>query len=68
MNFDLIVRKLLEDFNVFPRAKNISRGPGIDFRGPVPTGFKGANLPGIAPNPGEPVLIKLPKKKKKRTI
>lgn len=70
--FDRAISKLLEDFNVFPRAKHIqgrpgpAPGPGIDMRGPLPAGFKGANLPGIAPDPGNTVLVKLPKKKKKR--
>lgn len=67
MRFNLVVSKLLEDFNIFPKAKNIAgTGPNINFRGPLPTGFKGANLPGIAPSSGEPVLIKLPKNKKKK--
>lgn len=67
MSFNKLFLKLLEDFNIPPRVKHVSRsGPNIDFRGPQPTGFKGANLPGIAPNPGEPMLISLPKKKKKK--
>lgn len=66
MNFNIVVKRLLEDFNVLPRVKHVhSTGPNIDKRGPLPTGFKGANLPGIAPDSGDPVLIKLPKKKKK---
>lgn len=66
MNFDIIVKKILEDFNVFPRAKHVHKsGPNIDNRGPLPVGFKGANLPGITPDSGSPVLVKLPKKKKK---
>ncbi|NBO98998.1 MAG: hypothetical protein EBU90_02550 [Proteobacteria bacterium] len=67
MKFDTYVSKLLEDFNVFPSVKHVAgSGPNIDFRGASPTGFKGANLPGIAPNPGQPVLVTLPRKKKKK--
>lgn len=74
MKFNNIVKQLIEDFNIFPRAKHINgrpgpkSGPNIDFRGATPTGFKGANLPGIAPDPGPTVLIKMSKKKKKKTI
>jgi len=67
MIFDKLYKKLLEDFNIPPRVKNVfSSGPNIDNRGPLPTGFKGANLPGIAPDSGTPALIKLPKKKKRK--
>lgn len=69
MSFDSLVLKLLEDFNIAPRPKNVAgTGPNIDFRGAQPRGFKGANLPGIAPDAGEQLLIRLPKKKKKKTI
>ena len=69
MIFNKLYRKLLEDFNIPPRVKNVfSSGPNIDSRGSLPTGFKGANLPGIAPDPGTTTLIKLPKKKKKEII
>ena len=72
MRFDSLIARLLEDFNIYPQAKNIqgrpapSPGPNINFRGPLPTGFKGANLPGIAPDPGQTVLVKVSKKKKKK--
>jgi len=72
MQFENQVKKLLEDFNIFPKARAIqgrprpAPGPNIDFRGPLPTGFKGANLPGIAPDAGEQVIIKLPKRKTKK--
>ena len=72
MNFDNIVDKLLEDFNVYPQAKNIqgrpapSPGPNINFRGPVPSGFKGAGPQGIAPGQQDQVIIKLTTKKKKK--
>lgn len=73
MKFDTLITRLIEDFNVYPQAKNIqgrpapAPGPNINFRGPTPQGFKGANLPGIAPDAGQTVLIKLPKKKKKKS-
>lgn len=69
--FDCTVAQILEDFNVYPRSKHIqgrpapAPGPNIDMRGALPSGFKGANLPGIAPDPGSIILVKLPKKKKK---
>lgn len=72
MKFDSLINKILEDFNVYPQAKNIqgrpapSPGPNIDFRGPVPTGFKGSGPAGIAPGAQDQVVIKLPKKKKKK--
>jgi len=67
MKFDNVVKKLLEDFNIPPRVKHVhSQGPNIDMRGTYPVGFKGANTPGIAPDPGQSVLIRLPKKKKKK--
>jgi len=70
MKFNSVVSKILEDFNIYPQARNIqgrpppSPGPNVDFRGPQPTGFKGANIPGIAPDSGEGILIKVNKKKK----
>ena len=70
--FDSKISKLLEDFNVYPRAKKIDSRPppitgkNVNFTGPAPTGFKGAGLPGIAPGQESTVLVKLPKKKKKK--
>jgi hypothetical protein len=66
MKFDEIYLKLLEDFNIPPKVKHVQGyGPNVNFRGAQPRGFKGANTPGIAPDAGEQILIKLPKKKKK---
>lgn len=65
--FDILVKQVLEDFNIYPKPKHVAgSGPNIDFRGPLPTGFKGANVPGIAPDSGEQVILRLPKKKKKK--
>jgi len=65
--FNLLLARILEDFNIYPKPKHVAgSGPNIDFRGPLPTGFKGANVPGIAPDSGEQVIISLPKKKKKK--
>lgn len=64
-------KQFVEDFNIFPRARAIngrpmpSPGPNINFSGPLPVGFKGAGVPGIAPGAEQPVIIRLPKKKKK---
>lgn len=72
MKFNSLVIKLLEDFNVYPQARNIqgrpapSSGPNIDFRGPLPAGFKGAGPQGIAPGQQDQVVIKLISKKKKK--
>lgn len=71
-DFNNRVSKLLEDFNVYPRAKKIDSRPApvagknINFTGTLPTGFKGAGLPGIAPGQESTVLVKLPQKKKKK--
>jgi len=68
--FDDLVTGLLEDFNVFPRAKgpNTFIGKDMSPQGSLPAGFKGAGLPGIAPGQQEMVLLKLSKKKKKKRI
>lgn len=68
MTFDRLISKILEDFNIAPRPKNVAgTGPNINFRGAMPRGFKGANVPGVAPDGGEQMLIRWPKKKKKKT-
>jgi len=72
MKFNSLVAKLLEDFNVYPQTRNIqgrpapSPGPNINFRGPLPSGFKGAGPQGIAPGQQDQVVIKMVTKKKKR--
>lgn len=69
--FDAKISKLLEDFNVYPRARKIDSRPApavgknVNFTGPTPAGFKGAGIPGIAPGQENTVIVKLPKKKKK---
>lgn len=73
-NFDLEIKKILEGFNVYPRARAIQgrqapiSGPNVDGVGPLPTGFKGAGPAGIAPGNMSTILIKAPKKKKKKKI
>lgn len=63
--YDKIVKQLLEDFNVYPRAKApMSQGPNINFTGPNPSGFLGGGLPGI--NPSANQLVLKPKLKKKK--
>jgi len=72
--FDQAVEKILEDFNVYPQARNVygrpapSPGPNINFTGPLPSGFKGAGIPGIAPGQESGVVVKWPKKKKTKRI
>jgi hypothetical protein len=63
--FDELVSKILENHNVFPRAKApMTSGPNVAGPGPLPTGFLGGGLPGINPNPGPTILLKKRKKKK----
>ena len=72
LNFDSEVKRLLEDFNIYPRARAIQgrqapvAGPNVDGVGPLPTGFKGSGPAGIAPSNMSTVLLKWPKKKKKK--
>lgn len=39
-------------------------GPNINFTGDLPSGFKGAGSPGIAPGQQSTLLLKVNKKKK----
>lgn len=61
-----------EDFNVYPQPKAIngrpmpSPGKNVSFSGPLPTGFKGAGAPGIAPGAEGTVIVKLPRFKNKK--
>ncbi len=66
-NFDSIVQKLSEDFNISPQAKvpKTFQGPSIDWgkNATHPSGFKGDTS-----NPGSMQLIfALPVKKKKKS-
>jgi hypothetical protein len=68
MNFDIEILKLLESFNVYPRAKAIQgrqapvQGKNVNYDGVVPMGFKGSNT-----GQNSTLLIKWPKNKKKRS-
>jgi hypothetical protein len=63
--YNTMVQKLLEDFNIYPRASaNVVNGPNIDFRGPTPAGFLGGGLPGI--NPASTSFVAKRKKKLRR--
>ena len=70
MKFDDEILKIIEGFNIYPRAKAIQgrQAPvpstNINSSGVVPMGFKGAGPAGIAPTGSSGVLIKWPKKKK----
>lgn len=74
MEFNKHISKLLEDFNVYPRAKAIQgrQAPvpsmNVNSTGPVPVGFKGAGPTGIAPSATSTVFLQVPKKKKKKKI
>jgi hypothetical protein len=62
--FDKTVKKILEGFNVFPRARvPLTPGPNVNSTGPLPAGFLGGGLPGINPS-SSLLLLKKPKKKK----
>lgn len=67
--FDNLVKQLLEGFNVFPRAKApMSSGPNAIGPGPLPAGFLGGGLPGINPGQSAQLIIKTPKKNKKKKV
>lgn len=74
LKFDSEVKRLLEDFNIYPRARAIQgrqapvEGPNVAGVGSLPTGFKGSGPAGIAPGGMGTVLVKLPKKKKKKKL
>lgn len=71
MKFDKEISKILEDFNVYPRAKTIQgrQAPvpstNINSGGVLPSGFKGSGVSGFAPTTTSTVVINWPKKKKK---
>jgi hypothetical protein len=71
MKFYKEVKRILEDYNVYPRAKAIQgrQAPvpskNVNFQGVTPTGFLGSGPTGIAPSSMSPVLVKFHKKKKK---
>ena len=70
--FDKECLKILEGFNVYPKAKGVNGLPppmpstNVNSQGAIPTGFKGSGPTGIAPSATSTVLIKFPKKKKKK--
>jgi hypothetical protein len=66
MKFDSEIKKILEGFNVYPRAKVPMDSKNMNFTGPMPTGFKGAGMAGVGPGQQSTVIIKWPKKKKKK--
>lgn len=73
-SFNSEIEKILEGFNVYPRARAIQgrqapvEGPSVSGVGSLPTGFKGSGPAGIAPSGMSTILIKVPKKKKKKKI
>ncbi len=70
MKFNEQIKKILEDFNIYPRAKAVQgrqapvEGPSINGRGVVPSGFLGSGPSGIAPSSTSSVLVKISKKKR----
>ena len=66
--FDNLVQKILEGYNVFPRAKPpLTPGPNVNSTGPLPAGFLGGGLPGVNPSSSLVFLRGAKKKKKKIT-
>jgi hypothetical protein len=71
MKFDVEILKILEGFNVYPRAKTIQgrQAPvpstNINSGGIMPSGFKGSGVSGFAPTNAGNIVIKWPKKKRK---
>ena len=74
MRFDREILNILEDLNVYPRAKSIQgrQAPipsmNVNSAGPVPVGFLGAGPTGIAPSTTSTVFLQVPKKKRKKKI
>ena len=74
MEFNKHISKLLEDFNIYPRAKAIQgrQAPvpsmNVNSTGPTPVGFMGSGPNGIAPSTTSTVFLQIPKKKKKKKI
>jgi hypothetical protein len=72
LNFDREVERILEDFNIFPRARAIQgrQAPvpaqNVNSTGPLPVGFKGSGPAGIAPGGMSTIMVKMPKKKKRK--
>lgn len=63
--FNEIVKKILEGYNVYPRARApLTPGPNVNSPGPLPAGFLGGGLPGI--NPSSSLIFLKGKKKKKK--
>lgn len=71
MKFDKEIAKILEGFNVYPRAKAIQgrQAPvpstNVNSGGIMPSGFKGSGVSGFAPITSGNVVIKWPNKKRK---
>jgi hypothetical protein len=72
MNFYTEIQKILEGFNVYPKARAVQgrQAPvpstNVNSVGPQPMGFKGSGPIGIGPSAMSTVLLELPKKKKKK--
>jgi hypothetical protein len=74
INFNKELNKILEGFNVYPKSRSVNGlqppvpSTNVNSVGPIPTGFKGSGPAGIAPSNMSTVLVKFPKKKKKKKI
>jgi hypothetical protein len=70
MKFDDEILRIIEAFNVYPRARAVQgrQAPvpstNIDSGGILPSGFKGSGVSGFVPTSSSTVVMKLPKKKK----
>lgn len=72
--FDFEIQKILEGYNVYPRARAIQGrtapvpAQNVNSTGPLPTGFMGSGPVGIAPAGMATILVKEKPKKKKKKI
>lgn len=66
--FNKLIKKLLEGYNVYPRAQfSLTPGPSVNSTGVTPSGFLGGGQPGINP-PASQLVLKPNLKKKKKLI
>lgn len=68
MKFNKIYDSIIKETITSVPMYAASTGKNIDFRGPLPTGFKGAGPQGIAPGATDSILLRLTNKKKNKKI
>lgn len=68
MKFNKIYDSIIKETITSVPMYGAGVGKNIDFRGSLPTGFKGAGPQGIAPGAIDSILLRLPNKKKRKKI